>query len=74
VREAETLTRDAGTKPRKSKLEKDADTKAIEKAVSDAIGLKVEIHHRGNAGGTVTISYKSLEQLEDICKRLQSKH
>ena len=73
VREAETLTRDAGARSRRAKPQKDADTKAIEKAVSEAIGLKVEIQHRGAAGGAVTISYKSLEQLEEICKRLQSK-
>ena len=40
--------------------------------VSEAIGLKVENAHKGNAGGTMQISYKTLDQLEDICKRLQS--
>jgi ParB family transcriptional regulator, chromosome partitioning protein len=73
VREAETLTRDAATaKSRKAKPQKDADTKALEKAVGEAIGLKVEIHDHGAAGGRVTITYKSLEQLEEVCKRLQS--
>jgi ParB family transcriptional regulator, chromosome partitioning protein len=72
VREAETLTRGAATKSRKSKPQKDADTKSLEKAVGEAIGLKVEIHDHGAAGGRVTITYKSLEQLEEVCKRLQS--
>jgi ParB family transcriptional regulator, chromosome partitioning protein len=74
VREAEGLARDAGParKP-KAKSDKDADTKALEKAVSEAIGLKVEITHKGDAGGSVLISYKTLEQLEDICTRLQLK-
>jgi len=73
VREAEGLAR-GGAAPRKSKSrpEKDADTKALEKLVSEAIGLKVEITHSGEAGGTVQISYKTLDQLEDICRRLQS--
>jgi ParB family chromosome partitioning protein len=73
VREAEGLAR-GGAAPRKSKSkpEKDADTKALEKLVTEAIGLKVEITHSVDAGGTVQISYKTLDQLEDICRRLQS--
>lgn len=73
VREAEGLAR-GGAAPRKSKSkpEKDADTKALEKLVTEAIGLKVEITHSVDAGGTVHISYKTLDQLEDICRRLQS--
>ena len=72
VREAEGLARDSGParKP-KPRREKDADTKALEKAVSDSIGLKVEIAHKGAAGGSLMISYKTLEQLEDICQRLK---
>jgi ParB family chromosome partitioning protein len=73
VREAEGLARDAGgTKKPRTRPEKDADTRALEKLVSEAIGLKVEIAHKGNAGGVMQISYKTLEQLEDICRRLQS--
>jgi ParB family transcriptional regulator, chromosome partitioning protein len=72
VREAEGLARDAGpSRKPKPKAEKDADTKALEKSVSDAIGLKVEIAHKGDAGGSLVISYKTLEQLEDICQRLK---
>ncbi len=73
VREAEGLAREAASpgKP-KSKPEKDADTRALEKLVSEAIGLNVDITHKGTAGGTMHISYKTLDQLEDICRRLQS--
>ena len=73
VREAEGLAREAAS-PRKSKpkQEKDAATKALEKLVSEAIGLKVDITHKGPAGGMMQISYKTLDQLEDICRRLQS--
>ena len=73
VREAETLTREASSpRTKKAKVEKDSDTKALEKLVSEAIGLNVAIHDMGPKGGTVTVSYKSLEQLEEICKRLQT--
>jgi ParB family chromosome partitioning protein len=73
VRQAEDLAREASS-PRKPKTkpEKDADTRALEKIVSEAIGLKVEITHKGGAGGTLQISYRTLDQLEDICRRLQS--
>ena len=73
VREAEGLAREAhAPKASKSKAEKDADTRALEKLVSDAIGLRIEITHKGSAGGMMQISYKTLDQLEDICRRLQS--
>jgi ParB family chromosome partitioning protein len=73
VREAENFTRAASvSKPRKPKSEKNADTKALEKSVAEALGLRIEIRDRGSAGGTVNIGYRSLEQLEEICRRLQS--
>lgn len=73
VREAEGLAREAAiAKSPKPRADKDADTKALEKTLAEATGLKVEISHRGTAGGTIAITYKSLEQLEDICRRLQS--
>lgn len=75
VREAEGLARDASPQKavKKPAPEKDADTKALEHSISEALGLKVEISHTGPTGGHVIISYKSLEQLEDICRRLQTK-
>ena len=48
----------------------DADTKALEKLLSDLLGLNVKISHRGEAGD-VRVQYKSLEQLDLLCKRLQ---
>jgi ParB family transcriptional regulator, chromosome partitioning protein len=49
---------------------KDADTMAVEKALSDALGLNVSIDH-GSAGGVLSIRYKTLEQLEALCRKLQ---
>ena len=73
VREAESLVRDASpsSRPRKTRPEKDADTKALELSVTQALGLKVLVEHKAS-GGTVTISYKTLEQLEEICRKLQA--
>ena len=72
VREAEGLARDsAPARKTKTKPDKDADTKALERTVAEALGLKVEIAHRGDAGGMLTIGYKTLEQLEEVCRRLR---
>jgi ParB family chromosome partitioning protein len=72
VREAEALRprRSAKGKSSRSSVHKDADTRAIEKALSDRLGLTVSIEHRSN-GGEVRIAYTTLEQLDDICRRLQ---
>jgi len=48
---------------------KDPDTIALEKRVSDALGLAVTVNHR-DPGGTVQIGYRSLEQLDEVMRRL----
>ena len=48
-----------------------ADTVALEKRVSDALGLAVNIDHR-DPGGTVHIRYRDLEQLDEIVRRLDA--
>jgi ParB family chromosome partitioning protein len=70
VREAEDLARSFAPKVAKAKTEKDADTKALEKTLAEALGLSVAISHKGDAGGAVQIQYKSLEQLDEIVRRL----
>jgi ParB family chromosome partitioning protein len=48
---------------------KDADTRALEKRLSDALGLEVVVDHRGE-GGTLRIKYRNLEQLDAVLKKL----
>ncbi|MBL0403549.1 ParB/RepB/Spo0J family partition protein [Microvirga aerilata] len=55
--------------PRASKTEKDPDTRALEKALQDVLGLTVSIDHKGE-GGELRIKYKTLEQLDGLCRRL----
>jgi ParB family transcriptional regulator, chromosome partitioning protein len=75
VREAEGLVRNQPDKtPKASKPEKDADTKAFEKSLSELLGLVVAVQTKGQKGGTLTISYKTLEQLDGIAKRLGRAH
>jgi ParB family chromosome partitioning protein len=58
-----------GYKPRG----KDADTLALEKRVSDALGLQVSVDHRGGGWGTLHVHYRDLEQLDDIIRKLERK-
>jgi ParB family transcriptional regulator, chromosome partitioning protein len=73
VREAEALANKSGGGQGKSggkaKAGKDADTMALEQRLSDALGLKVAIAHK-ERGGRLEIKYRTLEQLEDVCRRL----
>ncbi len=55
----------------KPAVEKDADTIALEKTLSDLLGMKVGLMFKTNGTGEVKIQYRSLEQLDDICRRLQ---
>ena len=48
----------------------DADRKALERSLSDSLGLKVRLDMRGASKGTVRIDYASLEQLEALCAKL----
>lgn len=50
-------------------VEKDPDTRALEKALQDVLGLTVSIDHKGR-GGELRIHYKTLEQLDGLCRRL----
>ncbi|WP_336814766.1 ParB/RepB/Spo0J family partition protein [Bosea sp. MMO-172] len=58
--------------PGKPKSVKDPDTRALEKALEEALGLSVSIGHRANGSGEVKIGYKTLEQLDALCHRLKS--
>ena len=73
VREAEGLSRseaEAKGRPPAIRAQKDTDTLALERQLSEVLGLKVEIVNKGRAGGAVTVRYKTLEQLDDVCNRL----
>lgn len=73
VRQAEALAQaplETKSAPARLAADKDADTRALETLLSDATGLKVSITHR-EKGGDLRISYRTLEQLDDLCRRLQ---
>ena len=70
VRQVEALARQHGKGATRHPRPKEADTVAMEKRVSDALGLAVTIDHGGN-GGAVHIKYRNLDQLRDVVKRLE---
>ncbi|MEB3044268.1 ParB/RepB/Spo0J family partition protein [Rhizobium mulingense] len=76
VRDAEKLAQNnikAQSEPQQTALrrdQKDSDTLALERTLSDALGLDVSINHK-TSGGQIRISYKSLEQLEEVCRLLE---
>ncbi len=76
VRQVEALARRAseGTKPRKASAgtasgEGAADIVALEQDLSDALGMAVSLADRGGKG-ELTLRYGSLEQLDELCRRL----
>ncbi len=79
VRQVEAMVHEIGVAPRKPQkpragaLVKDADTLALEKRVSDALGLAVNVDHRADGSGAVHIRYRDLEQLDEILRRLDAK-
>jgi ParB family chromosome partitioning protein len=51
--------------------EKDADTKALEGDLSANLGMRVSLSHKpGQEGGQLTVQYKSLDQLDELCRLL----
>ena len=63
-------------KPPKEKVasNKDADTKALEGDLSAALGRKVQVNHKGDQdSGEVVVSYKSLDDLDEICRVLSAR-
>jgi ParB family transcriptional regulator, chromosome partitioning protein len=75
VRQVEAMARKSGKEQAKDvkgkrRARKDADTVALEKRLSDALGLQVSVDHRGK-WGVLHIHYRDLEQLEEVLRRLE---
>jgi ParB family chromosome partitioning protein len=75
VRQVETMARKSGQEQAKElkpkrRTGKDADTVALEKRVSDALGLQVTVDHHGGRG-VLHIHYSNLEQLDEVLRKLE---
>ena len=72
VREAEALSQQREPTAQRRKVtetSRDADTVALERRLSDALGLSVSLSH-GERGGRLEIRYRTLEQLDGLCLKL----
>lgn len=73
VREAEALTRRPAAEAKQGKsggkVRHDHDTAALEDDLSEILGLEVSIRDQGGKG-ELRISYATLEQLDDLCRKL----
>ncbi|HVY51997.1 MAG TPA: ParB/RepB/Spo0J family partition protein [Devosia sp.] len=81
VRDAEALSQRAGepgggpnAAAPKARTPRDADIIALEKRLSDELGLKVVIAYKRGGSGTLQIGYKTLEQLDDVLARLSGSY
>jgi len=75
VRQAENLAAHSESndeKPAAKKAEKDANMVALERNLGEKLGMQVAIHFK-NKGGDIRIHYKNLDQLDDICRRLEQR-
>lgn len=79
VRQVESIARESVTKNGKARAsralrrgDKNANLVALEKRISDALGLAVSIDER-KRGGVLTIRYRSLDQLDDVLRRLEKR-
>ncbi len=81
VRQVEKVARETGEKSGKQQTNgrkaragtaKNTNTLALEKRLADALGLAVSIDHR-ERGGTLSIRYRNLDQLDDVVRRLEGK-
>jgi len=52
------------------KAARDPNVSDLEASISNQLGLQVHIAHKGDKGGEIRISYRSLEQLDEIARRL----
>jgi ParB family transcriptional regulator, chromosome partitioning protein len=73
VRQVEALAKERAAnpgKPVKKRAMKNADTVALERRLSNALGLTVRIDHRSK-GGILQIQYRNLDQLDHVLRRLE---
>ena len=75
VRETERLAQlpqsQPGSRPRRRSA-KPADIAQLEKDLTAALGLRVELRHDDSGRGEIRIAYRTLEQLEAICAKLRA--
>jgi ParB family chromosome partitioning protein len=77
VRQVEAMARKSGQEQAKElrpkrRASKDPNTMALEKRLSDALGLQVSVDHR-DGWGILHIHYRDLDQLDEVLRKLEGR-
>ena len=76
VRQAEALAQAVPQDDRSDgsgdKARKSSDIVALERRLEEALGLKISLDHRADSTGVLKIKYRTLEQLDEVCRRLET--
>ncbi len=79
VRQAELLAQETletklatGKTSKTAKAQKTADIRALEQRLEDNLGLKIDLRHGDKEKGELRIKYSNLDQLDEVCRRLQN--
>ncbi len=79
VRQAEMLAQEnletkssSGKSGKGIKAEKSADIRSLEQRLEDNLGLKIDLRHGDKEKGELRIKYSNLDQLDEVCRRLQN--
>ena len=70
VRQVEAMIRERTARAPREPRAKDANSRAFEKRLTDALGLQVTLNQHGD-GGVLHIRYSNLDQLDDIARKLE---
>jgi ParB family transcriptional regulator, chromosome partitioning protein len=70
VRQVEAMIRERTARAPRKPRAKDANSRAFEKRLTDALGLQVTLNQRRD-GGVLHIRYSNLDQLDDIARKLE---
>tara|TARA_B100000902_G_scaffold239609_1_gene226894 strand:+ start:745 stop:1590 length:846 start_codon:yes stop_codon:yes gene_type:complete len=74
VRQTENFVKIFKVKKNKSNISKDANISDLERTISDKIGLNVVIKNNKRNQGTITFSYKEIDQLNKIIQIIKSNY
>jgi ParB family chromosome partitioning protein len=70
VREAKNPNKEINVPPQSAPVERDADIVAVERHLSELLGIGATIHYAGEGKGALTLKFATLDQLDMICQRL----
>ena len=74
VRQAENFVKIFRSKKQKTNYSKDPNIKDLERSISEKIGLNVQINHDKKNRGTITFSFKEIDQLNKIIEIIKTNY